>query len=754
MTKNIKTNNKGEKPAKPEITGKRKTVFYIISALIPFILLVVLELSLRLFGFGNNLDLFVKSNNYPGYYEVNQNVTKRYFTQFKGTSPSNDIFLVQKPDTCFRIFVMGCSTTRGFPYTMGVTFSRILNYRLQDAFPGKKIEIVNTAMAAVNSFTQLDFIDEILDMKPDAILIYTGHNEYYGALGVSSVENGGNARWIKRLHLSLIRFRTYQLVQKVVGKVTRLFVTDKSKPTSTLMENIVKDKAIAYKSDSYNAGIEQFRINMDRVVEKITDAKVPLIFSEVVSNIGGNPPFNSVKAQGYPTAIEVFNVARKLEAEGKYDEARKQYYLAKDLDGVRFRAPEELNSVIRKIGKKYQVPVLDMKFVFEKASPNGIINDHLMTEHLHPNIDGYFLMADAFFNKMEQDQFISSKWDTSNIKPSLYYRSDWGFTALDSLVASLNIRALKSGWPFKPENVVNNFIYTYKPVSAVDSIALMCVLYDNVSVSDKHRDLANLYIDKGDKRNAFNEYYALIKYTPYNTFLYYEALKLLTDLNDYQKALKIMLTMPNRENLFLANFQIGKLYQNLNEHSQAIQSFEKAKKLLTKDDNLEALLISEYNSYTALNDNAMLTKTATEIRRINPNFKLGDTKKKEVLVYLDKEVRDLIQAAMKQAQQQNFKEAIVLLEKSIKIKESAFALQLMGSIYFQLKDARAVTYLERAYELDRKDINTINNLFVLYLANKDFTNATKMLNEFKLLSQDAGKIKTLTNSLNEALKRK
>jgi hypothetical protein len=208
---------------------RRKLVYYLIMVLIPIILFFLLEFSLRFFNYGYDLRLFKKSDDYKGYFEINKNVAKRFFTKFSGTAPTNDIFLMIKPDTCYRIFVMGCSTTRGFPYETGVSFTRILNYRLQDAFPNKRIEVVNVALTAINSYAQADFIDEILKMRPDAILIYTGHNEFYGALGVGSVENGGNTRWIKRLHLYLVKFSTYQLVQNLIGTIQKLFSLDPAK---------------------------------------------------------------------------------------------------------------------------------------------------------------------------------------------------------------------------------------------------------------------------------------------------------------------------------------------------------------------------------------------------------------------------------------------------------------------------------------------------------------------------------------------
>jgi hypothetical protein len=44
----------------------------------------------------------------------------------------------------------------------------------------------------VNSYTFYDKIDEILKEDPDAILIYAGHNEFYGELGIGSSKSPEN----------------------------------------------------------------------------------------------------------------------------------------------------------------------------------------------------------------------------------------------------------------------------------------------------------------------------------------------------------------------------------------------------------------------------------------------------------------------------------------------------------------------------------------------------------------------------------
>jgi tetratricopeptide (TPR) repeat protein len=728
------------------LSSKKNLVYYLILVLIPIIILSLFELSLRIFNFGYDLGLFRKSNNYPHYYEINQNVAKRFFTKYGGTEPSNDIFLIKKPDTCYRVFVMGCSTARGFPYKMGVTFSRILYYRLQDIFPNKRIEVVNMAMAAINSYTQADFIDEILAMQPNAILIYTGHNEFYGALGVGSVENGGNVRWVKRMHLYLIRFRTYQLIQKSIGFIEKLFVSDNSNPIGTLMQRIAKEKAIGYKSELYNAGIDQFRVNMSEVVEKIKKAGIPVILSDVVSNIHGIGPFKSIGTDKFSRADSLFSMARKLEKVGKLDEARQAYYLAKDLDCVRFRAPEDLNSVIYDIGTKYNVPILGMKKVFEQHSPNGIIGDNLMTEHLHPNIEGHFLMADAFLNLMRKDKFISQDWDTSRIKPSSFYRSNWGFTALDSLHADITVKSLKASWPFKPETVVNNFLITYTPNSLEDTLAFMCIK-TNMAIEEKHRELAEIYKSRGEFLKAYMEYYSLIKSYPYLYDLYSCALSYLDLLGDNKKALDLMLSFPDKSINFSASIKIGKIYQKLSQPLMAIQYYQNANKIQQPGDNPEDMYLGLYKAYMQVGNLKKGEEALNEVKAINPGFKTEDANKDKIVILLDNNIKVLLDEATILMQQQRFDEALEVLYKSQKIKETTIADHFIGNLLLNKGDIRALAYLEKAYKGDPKDANMLSNLCVAYIRNKNFERASHILDEFKIVSEDNSRIQKLTNYL-------
>ncbi|MDC2888862.1 SGNH/GDSL hydrolase family protein [Psychrosphaera algicola] len=82
--------------------------------------------------------------------------------------------------------MQGGSTAAGFPYGRFGSLQGMLEQRFKRTYPHKNIEVINTAMAAVNSYTLMDFVDEIIEIEPDLILIYAGHNEYLGVMGVGS----------------------------------------------------------------------------------------------------------------------------------------------------------------------------------------------------------------------------------------------------------------------------------------------------------------------------------------------------------------------------------------------------------------------------------------------------------------------------------------------------------------------------------------------------------------------------------------
>ena len=375
--------------------------FYAVLILLPIVFLILLEIFLRVINYGYNFNEWVDVGG--GKYVINPDIGRKYFTtgDFNPTT-SEDKFDIHKKADSFRVFVLGGSSAEGFPFAPMGSFARYIRKRLELVYPHTTIEVVNLGMTAVNSYTLLDLLQGVLNQKPDLILIYAGHNEYYGALGVGSEESFGSSRAIIELMLYLDNFKVTQLVRNSIHWVYSLFSSKYNASSGTLMSRMARDKYILLNSKEYYAGLQQFKENLTDMLHMIKDKGVPVILGRLVSNLKDQKPFISVKTPGYQTADQVYEEAEDEFKNKKYTIADSLFKLAKDLDALRFRAPEKMNDIIDNLGKEFHDTVVPIDSIFASASPDGIVGDNLIVDHLHANVKGYQLMGKAFYDSMEK----------------------------------------------------------------------------------------------------------------------------------------------------------------------------------------------------------------------------------------------------------------------------------------------------------------------------------------------------------------
>lgn len=437
------------------LSKRRGLLFKVVGILIPFLVLGVLELSLRIFHYGQDLSLFIESPADPNFLVFNPGASRKYFSnQAIATTGNVELFSKKKDTNTLRIFVLGESTTIGYPYFHNGSFHRWLQYRLMHTFPEKNFEIINLALTAVNSYTVLGFAREVVRYEPDAILIYTGHNEYYGALGVGSTERIGGNHYIVNGVLALRELRLVQWMTHVYEGITRLFGRHRTGPGKTRMELMVADQEIPYQSTLFNRGIDQFRSNMEETLHLFDQAHIPVYISNLISNEKDLKPFISIPADSlrFPAftkhdALGNYNLGRLAWQQGDFGQAKIDFARAKELDALRFRAPDSINAIIRQLCHKYtNAHLVDAKGMFEAHSENHILGDALLIDHVHPNLAGYALLSDAFYNEMKKQPLFAVNKD-KEIPFSQLVKS-MPITTLDSLTGVDKIFNLKRNWPF------------------------------------------------------------------------------------------------------------------------------------------------------------------------------------------------------------------------------------------------------------------------------------------------------------------
>lgn len=453
----------------------------VVTALIPFVLIGTLEAVFRLTGVGGREPLFLPAP-VAGYLQPNGAVIHRFFASAQAApdvSIDTAYFLKEKPENGLRIVVQGGSTAAGFPYGRMASPAGMLQQRLERSFPDRTVEVINTAMSAVNSYTLLDFADEIIDIEPDAVVIYAGHNEFIGVLGVASAYASGLSPKLTRLVLELRRLHLVEAGFQVYGAA--LPVTDKN--SGTLMARVARERRIAFGSDIFMAGQVQFRENLALLLDKYRRHDIPVFIATLASNEKDQPPFipadlpTSV-AKPWQETLEVLEEALaskdshaatgkagelvKLAPDnamswflqgkagllrGRAAEARHAFLKAKDLDELRFRAPESFNDIIRAAALEHEAILVDVQQALAGHSPEGVIGSELMLEHLHPNVDGYFYMADAFYRAMTEAGVIQPAREVDQATAL----SEIPVTAVDRLHGEWRVQRLLHDWPFVAE---------------------------------------------------------------------------------------------------------------------------------------------------------------------------------------------------------------------------------------------------------------------------------------------------------------
>jgi len=418
----------------------RRRSFLAATLVLPVALLLVAEAALRSLGLGGRPPLFVEEPEAPGWLVPNPRVMARYLPAGGPSAATIQPihFRREKPEAGYRIVVQGGSTAAGFPYGRWGGLAGMLGDRLESAFPEREIEVTTTAMAAVNSYALLDLVDEIIAVRPDAVLVYAGHNEYLGILGSGSALHPAASAGQARLQLVLNRLGLYRALERLLA-ATRPERADRN----TLFARAAEGARIPLDSDAYRAGVRQLEVNLGALLAKYRDAGIPVYLGTLVSNEKDLPPFAS--AEGEDSAASWFERGRSALAVGRVEEARAAFLQAKDRDELRFRAPEDFDGVIRELAARHHARLVDVREHLRRASPDGLLGHELLLEHVHPNAAGYFLLADAYYQALVSDGVFGDASGAPSVDDA---RRDMPITRVDRMLAEYDRRELLSGFPF------------------------------------------------------------------------------------------------------------------------------------------------------------------------------------------------------------------------------------------------------------------------------------------------------------------
>lgn len=477
----------------------KKMLFYVIALLIPFLMIAFFELLLRVANYGAQYPLFIESETFAGYTQTNPEVVKRFFSHAQdapSVSPDTYIFKSKKPQNTLRIVTMGGSTMAGYPYGRFGSPAGMLQHRINATHPHLNIEVISVAMSAINSFALLDFTQEVIEIKPDAVLIYAGHNEYVGIMGASSNLAGGAGRGSKLFFLRVKEFRIYQLIANTIAYFSRTKDSSMQEQGRTLMANVAKGQHIVYGSETYHAGITQFKDNMALVLASFAEQNIPVLLSTIAANERDQKPFKSLGNDAIDNTIAriierparakflldkaiveqaasihhadfMYAMGKALLADGQTRDAGAFFADALDFDLLRFRAPRAINEQIIALSDKAGVTLVDSaRTLQDRAKIGGIIGNELMLEHLHPNTTGYFWIGEAFYDALMSLQILPPAKLSFSQQQALALQP---VSRSEQIFAHYNIEKLLADFPFTDTPTI---VPLLSPNNAVEEIAL------------------------------------------------------------------------------------------------------------------------------------------------------------------------------------------------------------------------------------------------------------------------------------------
>jgi lysophospholipase L1-like esterase len=502
--------------------SNKKIFLWLITLSLPYLVLGLIEIGLRLSGKFNHTPVFTTSTTNPNYKLFNPDIAKRYFdTELIGVKGERDPFLARKPQNTFRVVVQGESAVQGFPYGHSISFSRFLKQYLEQLMPDRNIEVINMGLTAISSHILLDMAREIPSIQPDLVVIYAGHNEYYGIFGAGSAYRFSGKSNFLSAYIYLRRFSLFRALGQLLG--TGPSFSSAEEPQGTLMQAMAANKEIAFGDITYQAGLDQFRSNMGNILEIYRKAGLPVILAVPQSNLRSQPPFvseaitsaedlqsftalsGSIKKAG---GLDSTERRQLLKLYTKYPEhaginylmglsvnrstdALEYFISARDLDMLRFRANSDIANAIQELSTQYGAKMSNAYNALAQADGEGIPGDQIFAEHVHFNIQGNDVLARHLTSEIA-DLFEIKLPD--DITPPI-------FNVLDSLLGEMNTYSLLRNWPFTlysdlfpPDNEV---VFDHPLIDMALDVQSRTTGYLQAGLA-----AMDFYLDRGDLQSA------------------------------------------------------------------------------------------------------------------------------------------------------------------------------------------------------------------------------------------------------------
>ncbi|MGE5498024.1 MAG: hypothetical protein ACM3Q2_08145 [Syntrophothermus sp.] len=294
-------------------------------------------------------------------------------------------FSFKKKPGIIRVFLTGEASLSGWPYGHEQSVGRKLEQILAEYAPSVSFEVITISIAGFNSSLATEIIPQLFKYQPDIIILYTGHNEFYGYKNAVSGKD-------------VFRLNSLRKALASAGQEDHISYDNSSDDLEMLLPLCSENIMIGSNKREFGLTVEHFRENIGRVISLCTDNRIPLVITEMSDNMllppVGIASMNEKKDQF--DADLIFNNARMaLLRDGNDNAAEKLFRQSKEMDLFRIRIPEAMLSALRNSAANLAV-LAPVKQEFEAFSINHIPGTDLFADYIHPNITGLNIIASVY----------------------------------------------------------------------------------------------------------------------------------------------------------------------------------------------------------------------------------------------------------------------------------------------------------------------------------------------------------------------
>lgn len=340
------------------------------------------------------------------------------------------------PQDEVHVVALGGSTMLGHPYEPHFGIPNVVELLLNKWFPTKKIKVTNLAVGGINLRLALNQLNE-LEVRPDLILLYSGHNEFYHDIPEF------RPRLNPTIHAVddwLAFSATFRMLDDILSRKAMMYeLTDSRR---SLIESPLTTEQIA------STRRQRYRNQLETFAMWCRDRKVQTLwFVPAGSESGFQPNHSIIHPGGSPQALTGrHNHGRRLEAEsqwelacelyqssvvefptfaefhfrlghcfsrlGKYKEARTHFQNAYDLDDYPVRTISSYCDMIREVASSHSITLIESANVLRPHTAHGLLDESMFHDNVHPTLLAFYLLGHEAAERIRDHQELSRPFGT------------------------------------------------------------------------------------------------------------------------------------------------------------------------------------------------------------------------------------------------------------------------------------------------------------------------------------------------------